>query len=352
MYRSILEILHVLIGVKLIYPTRLPTGVLHILSSIVLQGTLDRAKFTNGDPTSKLNVLMNCESYVRSLLHRTRCCEMETELRGVARGNHERLDSTNTSNLNTEGGCSSDWLKSVPVQPDGGPSGDPDSFENRDESGLNEGTKDGAGTSLGNGLGCGSEMQPVGSYPVVPPQPRSASESGATSSLEDGDAGSTDDTGGDASVATADSSSQGFSTDSSSRGFTTDSGCGDSSFAGDSGSAYSGDAASGDAGSADGSSEGSYEGAVGQRMRVVNYFDIFRLSNVPMAIASKDGALVDVNDAMRGFGRIDQETVKTLTVQSLVAAESSQVLPRGEFRCKNCSKIQNQAGSQGSVYFR
>ncbi|CAN0430439.1 unnamed protein product, partial [Ectocarpus sp. 12 AP-2014] len=96
----------------------------------------------------------------------------------------------------------------------------------------------------------------------------------------------------------------------------------DSSFSGYTGSLGSG----GDAGSADGGSDESEESTAGARMRVVNYFDIFRLSNVPMAIADKAGALVDVNDAMRGFGRINQETVSTLTVRSLVAPESAQAL--------------------------
>ncbi|CAM9586868.1 unnamed protein product, partial [Hapterophycus canaliculatus] len=152
--------------------------------------------------------------------------------------------------------------------------------------------------------------------------PRSGSTSSssaadnASSTGSDGDAGSSDSGGGSTSAGTTDSASQGFTTDTTSRGFTTD-----SSFSG-----YTGSLGSGDTGSADGASDESEEGTSGSRMRVVNYFDIFRLSNVPMAIANKSGALVDVNDAMRGFGRINQDTVKTLTVGSLVAPESAKAL--------------------------
>lgn len=269
---------------------------------------------------------MNCESYIRSLLDRTRCYELEARLRETARGNRERSGGAGTANGNADSAGTTDIDSVKDGFLDGSLGGDEDSFENADGCG-------GSRKDIPRGFYCqaasrGDGLSGIGPYVDVSMPSTSTCGSGTGSSMDDGDAGSMDGSGGaDNSVGAGDSASQGFTTDSSSRGFTTDSGCGDSSLAGDSGSACSGDAASGDAGSADGGSEGSYESTSGQHMRVVNYFDIFRLSNVPMAIASKDGTLVDVNDAMRGFGRIDQDAVKSLTIQSLVAPESSQVCP-------------------------
>lgn len=302
---------------------------------------LDKANFGSGDSSSKLHVLTNCESYLRRLLARTRCYEMEAKLRSTARGNPDASDDTVSAakSSSTDRGANNDagWGNrgdEMHSSDGSNPSGETDNnFDTVDGCGGGNGacgsssSKSSCAEYFDQEADSGCEMQgaAAGRYPGVVLAP-SISGSGTGSSVDDGEMGSTDDGGGaETSLATTDSASQGFTTDTASRGFTTDSGCGDSSFGGDSGSGDSGDAASGDGGSADGGSEGSEEGGAGQRMRVVNYFDIFRLSNVPMAIASKDGTLVDVNDAMRGFGRIDQETVKTLTVQSLVAPESSKV---------------------------
>lgn len=328
-----LETIHLLGFVCLFAKSSSSPDRLFVLCLYHPQGTLDRAKFTSVDPTSKLHVLMNCESYLQTLLDRIRCYEMEVKLRASARGHRERPNNMNIAIANTEAGSSDiDWVKDGFLQPEDGFPGDSETLDGADLHRGNGASSSDEAKSIAEiffaeASDSSSHMQAIGPYTsVASTRTISVSESGGTSSMDDGDIGSNDGIAGvDASVAAVDSSSQGFTTDSSSRGFTTDSGCGDSSFAGDSGSAYSGDATSGDGGSADGGSEGSYEGAMGQRMGVVNYFDIFRLSNVPMAIASKDGVLVDVNDAMRGFGKLDQHPLKTLTVQSLVAPESLQV---------------------------
>lgn len=352
------------------------------------QTLLDKAEFSSSDTGSKLHVLTNCETYLRRLITRTRCYDLEAKLRSITRGNSQPQDGAETndpnavagssglensrenhSNKNTErwdggsssgGGMNTDSSSSLQdntateLQSSAGSSnsGSSSSLCSRGHAGANTDDSnifDGASANgCSRGLSGPAAVGPRAADKTggrssffAPPERTAAgaavaaataseSEGGSGSSGEDdGDNGSIDDAGGatdGTSVGTTDSASFGSTTDTASRGFTTDSGYGDSSFGGDSGSADSGDTASGgDGGSADGSSDGSSEEGEGSRMRVVNYFDIFRLSNVPMAIASKDGALVDVNDAMRGFGRIDDSTVKTLTVKSLVSPESAEV---------------------------
>ena len=316
---------------------------------------LDRAKFTTGDASSKLHVLVSCESYIRNLQDRTRCHEMEAKLRSAASGNQYSADSTSSGSRRagargTRSSNDIEWTKKSDRarQSNASQGGETDgcTSSSRADGGSSSSGANGGGSSSSCGGGGGSsgggssdgdgdctkkvdaffdeessssssaaeESRAFGRGVAARSARRAAADSASAVSSsssveEDGDTGSS----GDSSVG---DTLAGTTTDS--RGFTTD-----SSFSGDSGSADSGDAGSGDTGSADGGSDGSEEGAASARMRVVNYFDIFRLSNVPMAIADKGGALVDVNDAMRGFGRIDQDTVKTLTVNSLVAPESS-----------------------------
>lgn len=312
---------------------------------------LDKAEFPRSDSASKLHVLTNCEDYLRSLQQRTRLLEMEAKLRSAASGNGPPVGSNSprcspTADINdssTRGSNSVDWAKSVSrrsrssnlrrreeqtttdniLETTNNGSGDSNSkvcaFFDEEKNGKTNKSRRGVGGGGAAGLYAGL-LRPVSS------SPSSAAESAGCSSMEE-DTGSTDSGGGgEISATTTESSSQSFTTDSSSRGCTTDASRGFTTDSGYGDSADSGDTGSGDTGSADGGSSESDEGASSSRMRVVNYFDIFRLSNVPMAIASKDGLLVDVNDAMRGFGRIDQDTVKTLTVSSLVAPESSKVI--------------------------
>lgn len=298
---------------------------------------LERANFTNGDSSSKLHVLTSCERYLRSLQDRSKCYEMEAKLRSAASGNQCPADG---DSLGAGSGSNKDinWATSgdQALPPDEGRIGESDNLG--DECSSSRGTESSGGSNpkvpafFDEENSVGSAGLPEGgSFVGAIPPASSAAESAAVFSVEDGETGSTDSGGADTSAGTTDSGSQGFTTDTASRGFTTDSGYMGSSLSVDSGSADSGDTGSGDAGSADGGSDGSEEGETGARMRVVNYFDIFRLSNVPMAIANKDGALVDVNDAMRGFGRIRQDIVRTLTVKSLVAPESSKVSRKGGF---------------------
>ena len=279
-----------------------------------MQGVLDKANVTSsGDSTSKLNVLTQCESYIRNLQDRTKCYELEARLRSVAHGGHVSPQDGGGA----AGGNDIDWAKSADdrLSSEGSRSGETDNLDGASSRKENESSSSSSNNTIRN-MARSSCLTGV-------VRPGSACESGAGSGPEeDGDTGSTD-SAEQRSANTTDSGSQGFTTDSASRGFGTDSGYSGSSFGGDSGSGDSGDAGIGDSGSADGGSEGSEEGSSRARMRVANYFDIFRLSNVPMAIADKEGTLLDVNDAMRGFGRINNETVKTLTVRSLVASESS-----------------------------
>lgn len=272
------------------------------IHAIQKQGIIDRANVTSGDSTSKLSVLTRCEGYIRSLQDRTKCYELEARLRSIARGGqaNPHYGSTGSNDI--------DWNKTADDLLSSGDSrnGETDNLDNTSSARENDSTSSRSGSVEG--------AKPFSDVE----RPESSRESGAGSAQEeDGDTGSTDSAEQRSADAT-DSASQGFTTDTASRGFGTDSGYAGSSLSGDSGSADSGDARS-----ADGGSEGSEEGVSRSRMRVSNYFDIFRLSNVPMAIADKDGTLVDVNDAMRGFGRINDETVKTLTVKSLVASESA-----------------------------
>lgn len=366
------------------------------------QTFLDKAEFASSDISSKLHVLTNCETYLRRLLSRTKCYELEAKLRAIANTiNDQSQDATDTNCPVANGGglessaetCASDGKMTPTMEGRGCSStgslssrnssgnqsdknaaepklsGDGESnisnaslssrghtgenlriysIKNTDNDGMSNGNS--SSSSNSRWLSCAApsphntdNVAAVAAAARTADAARSsASEGGGgsgSSGEDDGDNGSSDDGGGGTditSVGTTDSGSLGSTTDTASRGFTTDSGYGDGSFGGDSGSAdSSGDAASGgDAGSADGSSESSEGGGVGSRMRIVNYFDIFRLSNVPMAIASKDGALVDLNDAMRGFGRIDHSAVKTLTIRSLVSPQSAQV----RFLCWSLSR--------------
>ena len=345
------------------------------------QVTLDKANFSSGS-SSKLHVLVSCESYLRSLKEKIRCYEMEAKLREAARGHRQPLPPSDKAPA-TVGGAGSriddkmdEWAvgknsnlasgrggrEEAPTvsTTSGGSSrsGETDRMDMGDDCSSSSGSSGGGGSSastsrrrrLRNGKSTdnhNNKQPPPPLYSVsvsssssdddsggdggvlgiagVAPRGSSTNSSSSSSSAtdnssstgSDGDTGSSDSGGGSTSAGTTDSGSQGFTTDTTSRGFTTD-----SSFSGYTGSLGSGSA---DTGSADGGSEESEEGTSSSRMRVVNYFDIFRLSNVPMAIADKGGALVDVNDAMRGFGRIHQDTVSTLTVRSLVAPESAQV---------------------------
>eukprot|EP00752_Nemacystus_decipiens_P010222 g9108.t1 len=351
-----------------------------------LKVTLDKANFSSGS-SSKLHVLVSCESYLRSLREKIRCYEMEAKLREAARGHRQpsppsdkppatvgaagpRMDhkigewATGKSSNPACGRAGEEAAPAAAAASAGSSrSGETDRMDTGDDcSSSSSGSSAGVTAtsrrrrlrsnkitdnnntddnkqppprpppplpysvssssddddSGGDGGGDGGVLGIAG----VAPRGRASTNSSSSSSSaagSDGDAGSSDGGGGSTSAGTTDSGSQGFTTDATSRGFTTD-----SSFSGYTGSLGSGSA---DTGSADGGSEESEEGGTsGSRMRVVNYFDIFRLSNVPMAIADKDGALVDVNDAMRGFGRIPQDAVSTLTVRSLVAPESSQAL--------------------------
>lgn len=275
------------------------------IHAIQKQGIVDKGNVTSGDSTSKLSVLTRCEGYIRSLQDRMRCCELEARLRSIARGGQA---NPRYGFIGATGSNDIDWNKTArDLLPSGDSrNGETDNLDNTSSERENGSTSSRSGSVEG--------AKPFSDVE----RPASSRESGAGSAQEeDGDTGSTDSAEQRSADAT-DSASQGFTTDSASRGFGTDSGYAGSSLSGDSGSADSGDAQS-----ADGGSEGSEEGVSRSRMRVANYFDIFRLSNVPMAIADKDGTLVDVNDAMRGFGRINDETVKTLTVKSLVASESA-----------------------------
>ncbi|CAM9683932.1 unnamed protein product, partial [Scytosiphon promiscuus] len=342
-----------------------------------LKVTLDKASFSEGS-SSKLHVLVSCESYLRSLKDKIQCYEMETKLREAARGHGQQQasrpdgDSQATStcapgapgasprirntvekwaaNNSTAAGREQRPTSTNPSTAGSTRSGATDRMDTGEESCSGSGSSArgrprrkskkqalyaasssssdddnsvGGSSSSGGGSGVGGGV--LGISGVAPRGEGSGGGSTSSSAADnssstgsDGDAASSDSGGGSTSAGTTDSGSQGFTTDTTSRGFTTD-----SSFSGYTGSLFSG---SGDAGSADGGSDESEEGTAGSRMRVVNYFDIFRLSNVPMAIANKSGALVDVNDAMRGFGRINQDTVKTLTVGSLVAPESAKAL--------------------------
>ncbi len=371
--------------------------------------TLDKANFSTGSSSSsKLHVLVSCESYLRSLREKIRRYEMEAKLREAARGHRQQSPSPSPSTSPSPENCNSltaasprdtrdssgiqDWAakdgraaaasggsssrsvetdrmdtgddcsmdsssasvsakrssrrrrRSITNKDLGNPNSNPSSGNNNDSSkqplysaSSSFSSSDDDENSLAgrrrrsSGSGDGGVMGIAGVTPRGASSndmssssagDNSSSNSNDTSSTgSDGDSssntGSSDSGGGSTSAGTTDSASQGFTTDTASRGFTTD-----SSFSGYTGSLGSGSA---DTGSADGGSDESEEGTSSSRMRVVNYFDIFRLSNVPMAIADKAGALVDVNDAMRGFGRIDQDTVNTLTVSSLVAPESSKV---------------------------
>lgn len=358
--------------------------------------TLDKANFSTGS-SSKLHVLVSCESYLRSLREKIRRYEMEAKLREAARGHRQQSPSPSTSpspedcisaagprdTIDSNG--TQDWeAKDGRAAASGDSSSrsvETDRMDTRDDCSMGTSSakrnsrrrrrsitnKDMGNPRSGNNNGS-SGKQPLYSASssfsssdddensLIAGRPRRASGSGdggvmgiagvtprgvpsndnndnssssaadnsstsSTGSDGDSNTGSSDSGGGSTSAGTTDSASQGFTTDTTSRGFTTD-----SSFSGYTGSLGSGSA---DTGSADGGSDESEEGTSGSRMRVVNYFDIFRLSNVPMAIADKTGALVDVNDAMRGFGRIDQDTVNTLTVSSLVAPESSKVRKDG-----------------------
>lgn len=325
--------------------------------------TLDRANFSDGS-SSKLHVLMSCETYLRSLKDKVRCYEMEAKLREAARGHQQQSPSENgasstaaiaaasprinsrvknwaeinntargrggTSTTSSTSSCGSSTGSGETSRMDTGDNcstsggGGSSTCSRRGHNKLSlysasssssddeENNPGGRPTRVGDGGGV------LGIAEVAPRVTLSGTSSSAadngSSAGSDGDTGSSDSGGGSTSAGTTDSASQGF-TDTTSRGFTTD-----SSFSG-----YTGSMGSGDTASADGGSDESEEGTAGARMRVVNYFDIFRLSNVPMAIADKTGALADVNDAMRGFGRIHQDTVKSLTVGSLVAPESSKV---------------------------
>ena len=339
--------------------------------------TLDKANFSTGS-SSKLHVLVSCESYLRSLREKIRRYEMEAKLREAARGHRQQSPSpeNGTSTITSspaagprEGSEIKDWAAKNGTGASSGDSSrsvETDRMDTADDcssssagSSLKSSSRrrrrannkaiDSTPANMNNG---GGSTQPLysalssssdddenslaggrrasgdgGVMGIAGVTPRGASSSNDNSSSSaadnssstgsDGDTGSSDSGGGSTSAGTTDSASQGFTTDTTSRGFTTD-----SSFSGYTGSLGSGSA---DTGSADGGSDESEEGTSSSRMRVVNYFDIFRLSNVPMAIADKTGALVDVNDAMRGFGRIHQDTVNTLTVRSLVAPESSKV---------------------------
>eukprot|EP00903_Cladosiphon_okamuranus_P009536 g9084.t1 len=327
-----------------------------------LKGTLDKANFSRGS-SSKLHVLVSCESYLRTLREKIRCYEMEAKLREAARGHPQPSPPSVKAPPNAAGPIIDDkisvWAagKSNKSASSGGGSsrsGETDRMDTGDDCSSTSST--GAGTSSRrrrrrnkstdnssknnkeqvpppplysvssssdddeNSLGRSSGADGGGVLGIAGVARRGSStdNSSGSGTGSDGDTGSSDSGGGSTSVGTTDSGSQGFTTDTASRGFTTD-----SSFSGYTGSLGSGSA---DTGSADGGSEESEDGVSTSRMRVVNYFDIFRLSNVPMAIADKGGTLVDVNDAMRGFGRIPQEAVSTLTVRSLVAPESSQAL--------------------------
>lgn len=315
--------------------------------------TLDKANFSEGS-SSKLHVLVSCESYLRSLKDKIQCYEMETKLREAARGHGQQQQHQPASRADSENGAASTPAGSAAASPrirntvekwaakTAGPptsttpsaagssrSGATDRMDTGDESCSGSSSRSGRPRrssskkqALYSAASSSSSDDDGGVLGISAVAPRGGGGSTSSSAADngsstgsDGDAGSSDSGGGSTSAGTTDSASQGFTTDTTSRGFTTD-----SSFSG-----YTGSLGSGDTGSADGGSDESEEGTSGSRMRVVNYFDIFRLSNVPMAIANKSGALVDVNDAMRGFGRINQDTVKTLTVGSLVAPESAKV---------------------------
>lgn len=325
---------------------------------------LEKAEVISGGSVSKLDVLVKCESYVRQLLNKKRCYELEAKLRLTTHSNEQDLsDATNTNATRepspgrTEVKCSNSgagWANVNNRSADGtqlaGMNGNNiSSLTIWDHTDNNSNSADGCNrqeTSSSAGSGhsksdrssfFGRQQERTGAAGAAFPGAQEIADGSGSSVDDDGENGSTDDVGAESTAAgTTDSASLGSTTDTASRGFTTDSGCGESSFGGDSGSADGGDTASGGtAGSADGGSEESEESnATGARMRVLNYFDIFRLSNVPMAIASKDGLLVDVNDAMKGFGRISQDILKTLTVRSLVSPESAQV--RSSFDHVSC----------------
>lgn len=260
---------------------------------LYIQGMLDRANVA-GESSSKLHVLTSCENYLRSLQNRVRCYELERKLKSAAAGN-VRTGGSGDDDSHSDGGSAG-----------GGKSPRSNSSREGSSNGSNEGAS---------------------AYGVSPPPPLNPSDGGGGGSMtSDNDLASS--SGGVLSTSdglTDSAADQSSTTETASRGFTTDvSRYGDSSLGAESGSVdSSGDVGSRDAGSADEDSDGGSRA----RLRVVDYFDIFRLSNVPMAIASKDGKLVDVNDAMRGFGRMDQEAVKSMTVKSLVAPESAQVRP-------------------------
>lgn len=263
-------------------------------------------------------MLTRCEGYIRSLQDRTKCYELEARLRSIARGGQA---NPHDGFIGATGGNDIDWSKTADdlLPSEDSRNGETDNLDNTSSAREN-------GSSSSSSSGSVEDVKPFSDVkrPASSRERRSEEDgdTGSTAQEEDGDTGSTDSAEQRSADAT-DSASQGFTTDTASRGFGTDSGYAGSSLSGDSGSADSGDA-----GSADGGSEGSEEGVSRSRMRVANYFDIFRLSNVPMAIADKEGTLVDVNDAMRGFGRINDETVKTLTVKSLVASESAKASGR------------------------
>lgn len=338
--------------------------------------TLDKANFSSGSSSSsKLHVLVSCESYLLSLRGKIQCYEMEAKLREAARGHREPSASSDKGPAATAAAAAASpriddkingWAgknksasgrreaPTVSTSDGSSRSGETDRMDTEDDCSSSSGSSagntntntasrrrrrrclrdqnndskqplysvsssssDDDENSLAGGRSSGADAD-GGVLGIAGVAPRGASASSSSSSTgSDGETGSSDSGGGSTSAGTTDSASQGFTTDTTSRGFTTD-----SSFSGYTGSLGNGSA---DTGSADGGSEESEEGTASSRMRVVNYFDIFRLSNVPMAIADKGGALVDVNDAMRGFGRIHQDTVSTLTVRSLVAPESSQV---------------------------
>ncbi|CAM9185649.1 unnamed protein product [Choristocarpus tenellus] len=282
----------------------------HKISELIdqLKGVMDNAAFSTL-PSSKLHVLNSCEAFVRSLQHRTRCFEMERQLRGTARDVLQPRDVSEDGYGEGDGyGASSDGRSDAR-----GDDGSDDSQGLEDTDAQNGDVND---TLIVPGVIEGQMNRDGGQHSGrienggTSPEPSSGG-----SSSSDGEPGSTDEGATDGSISTSDSAQSGnyACTDSSS-------GCG---------SLGSSESGSGDGGSEQDDDPGQGENGSEPRTRavVMNYFEIFRLSHIPMAIASKDGGqLLGANQALKTFAKKSEQEMLQLKISSLVASESKREL--------------------------
>ncbi|CAM9098346.1 unnamed protein product [Discosporangium mesarthrocarpum] len=305
----------------------------HKISDLIdqMKGIMDGAAYAMTS-SSKLHVLNSCESYLRSLQNRARCFEMERQLRGTVKDLDPRdgEDEGYAEGDGSGGSCDGDESGSGDSQSLGDAVGPPGTCGggvvglerevDSDRSGFRDAAQVGqqgshysnTGSAQIGGMGgrAGASGDPVcggGSSGES-----STGNSSSTGSSSDGDTGSTDEGATDGSMSTSDSAQSGSEV------------CTDSYFGSSVGSA--------DGSSADGGSEGDecpdqgVQGA-GPRAVAMNYFEMFRLSHIPMAIASKDNSdLVGANQAMMNFMNKSEEEIVKLKIGSLVAEESRQEL--------------------------